>query len=396
MDLYDSKPKLLALDGQPVNAKKPKGQRYKGSPHKFRRYGESGLEISDVWRHFGDHADDLCLIRSMQTDSANHSNAMLAFHTGAQNFVRPSIGSWVAYGLGTESKSLPGFITLRPTRGHGSRVYSSAFLPSIFQGTPLGNDKVPANRIDLPHLKNASWSTSAQRQMLDYTQSVNARMAASTGTTPEMEGMIQSYERAFRLQSEATQLFDISDEPQHLLDLYGVDEKETDDFGRSCLLARRFAEAGVRYIQVNAAGWDHHGSIDRSLPRACQAVDKPIAGLLADLKQRGMLDETLVVCSGEFGRTATAEGAWDKAGRNHNSRAFTVWMAGGGTRGGLAYGATDELGAKAVEKPVHIHDLHATMLHLMGLDHERLTYDYHGRPFRLTDVHGEVVTEVLA
>ncbi len=396
MDLYDPKPKLRALDGQPVDKKKPKGQRYKGSPHRFRAHGQSGLELSEVWSHFSEHADDLCVVRSMATDSANHSNAMLQFHTGAQNFVRPSIGSWVTYGLGTESSSLPGFITLRPTRGHGSRVYSSAFLPSIFQGTPLGNDRIPAKQINLPHLQNAHWTSTEQREMLDFTQSMNADFSQTAGATPEMDGLIQSYERAFRLQTEATQLFDLSSEPQHVRDMYGVDNKATDDFGRSCLLARRFAEAGVRYIQVNDGGWDHHSRIDKSLPRACRAVDKPIAGLLTDLKQRGMLDDTLVVCSGEFGRTTAAEGAIATAGRGHNSRAFSIWMAGGGTRGGLAYGTTDELGGKVVADRVHIHDLHATLLHLMGLDHEQLTYNYHGRDFRLTDVYGKVVDGVLA
>ena len=211
-----------------------------------------------------------------------------------------------------------------------------------------------------------------------------------------MEGMIQSYERAFRLQTEATRLFDLSDEPQHTLDLYGVDDPTTDEFARSCLLARRFAEAGVRYIQVNGGEWDHHANIDADITQACRAVDKPIAGLLADLKQRGMLDETLVICSGEFGRGVAAQGAWETAGRNHNAQAFSLWMAGGGTRGGLAYGATDELGGKAVENRVHIHDLHATILRLMGLDHERLTYEYHGRKFRLTDVYGEVVKGIFS
>lgn len=395
MDLFDPKPELQKVDGQLVDKNKEPGPRYKGSPVKFRSHGESGLELGSVWEHLPRHADRLCLIRSMTTDTGNHSNAMLAFHTGSQNFVRPSMGSWAAYGLGTESNSLPGFITLKPTRMHGSRVHSSAFLPTIYQGMPLGDDSVPASKIGIVDLQNRRWSRDSQRKMLEFTQAHNRRLLQAGGSTPEMEGLIQSYERAFRLQTEATTLFDLSDEPQHVLDMYGVDEKTTDDYGRMCLLARRFAEAGVRFIQVNHGGWDHHGNIDASLPNTCRSVDQPMAALITDLEQRGMLDDTLVISSGEFGRTAVAEGTWQTAGRNHNKHGFTVWMTGGGARGGLAYGATDPLGVKAVEDKAHIHDLHATLLHLLGLDHERLTYRYHGRDFRLTDVFGEILHDVI-
>ena len=396
MDLFDPKPRLRELDGQPVDPSKPGGARWKGSPFQFHPSGESGLQLSELWSHLSRHADNLCLLRSLHTDSANHSNAMLAFHTGAQNFVRPSMGSWVAYGLGTESQSLPGFITIRPTRGHGSRVYSNAFLPSVFQGVPLGNDGVSAKDISIHHLQNAKWTAKEQRAILDLTQSLNAGYGEHAGPTRHMDGLIQSYERAFRMQIEASNLFDLSGESQQVLDLYGVGQRATDDVGRMCLLARRFAEAGVRYIQINHPGWDHHGNIDKGLRRACRAVDQPMAGLLTDLEQRGMLQDTLVISCGEFGRTATAEGKWESAGRNHNAAAFTAWLAGGGVRGGLAHGRTNELGTKAVERKVHIHDLHATMLHLLGIDHEKLTYTYHGRPFRLTDVYGRVVREIVS
>ena len=350
MDLFDPKPELRNIDGQLVDKKNGNGLRYKGSPVKFRACGQSGLELGSVWQSLAEHADRLCLIRSMTTDTNNHSNAMLAMHTGSQNFVRPSVGAWVAYGLGTDSKSLPGFVTLRPARAHGSRVYSNAFLPAIYQGTPLGSDGVPARELSMADLQNARWSAQAQRHMLDFTQARNRELLATGGSTPEMEGLIQSYERAFRLQFEATNLFDLSNESRHVLDLYGVDQTETDDFGRMCILARRFAEAGVRFIQLNHPGWDHHGNIDASLPNTCRAVDQPMAALLTDLAQRGLLDDTLVVSSSEFGRTATAEGSFETAGRNHNSKAFTVWMAGGGARGGMTYGATDPLGVEAVEK----------------------------------------------
>lgn len=390
MDLFDPKPELNARDGQEQGK-----QKLKAVKHPFASYGQCGMQLSSLLPNLGAHADDLCLVHSMHTDSANHSNAMLCFHTGAQNFVRPSVGSWVVYGLGSENESLPGFITIRPTRGHGSRVYSNAFLPSIYQGSALGHDGVPAKQASFRDLENPRWTPEQQRAQLQLTRLLNEQHRQNTATTPEMEGLIQSYELAFRMQTEAPELFDLADEPQHVLDAYGIEQEETDEMGRMCLMARRFAEAGVRYIQVNHGGWDHHGSIDSGLVRSCKAVDRPIGALLTDLKQRGLLDDTLVISSGEFGRTATAEGEGEKAGRNHNADAFSVWMAGGGVRGGLGYGSTDELGIKSVEQRAHIHDLHATMLHLLGLDHEQLTYRYAGRDFRLTDVYGRVLSDVL-
>ncbi|MCR9291472.1 MAG: DUF1501 domain-containing protein [bacterium] len=391
MDLFDNKPELNRRNGQDEN----KGK-LMGATHAFERYGQSGLEMSRLIPHLGRHADDICLLRSMVTDSNNHSNAMLCFHTGSQNFVRPSVGSWVVYGLGTENDSLPGFITIRPTRGHGSRVYSNAFLPAIYQGSAIGDSGVSAREMTFRDLHNSHLSTSQQRQQLDLTRVLNEHFHQQTAATSDMEGLIESYELAFRMQTESPKLFDLSDEPQHVLDAYGVNQKETDEVGRMCLLARRFAESGVRYIQVNHGGWDHHGSIVSGLERSCQAADQPIGALLTDLKQRGLLEDTLVVSSGEFGRTATAEGEGDKAGRGHNAAGFTLWMAGGGVRGGTIYGATDDLGVKAVEGRAHIHDLNATLLHLLGLDHQRLTYPYAGRDFRLTDVYGRVLHDIVS
>ena len=391
MDLFDPKPELRKRDGEQAGRRK-----LKAASHPFTSYGQSGMQLSRLLPKLGGHADDLCLVRSMHTDSNNHSNAMLCFHTGSQNFVRPSIGSWVVYGLGSENESLPGFITIRPSRGHGSRVYSSAFLPSVFQASALGHDGIPTKQARFRNLQNPYWTAAQQRQQLKLTRSLNNQYQNQTATTPEMEGLIQSYELAFRMQTQSPELFDLSDEPQHILDAYGADQKSTDDMGRMCLLARRFAEAGVRYIQVNHGGWDHHGSIANGIQRSCQAADGPIGALLTDLKQRGMLEDTLIVSSGEFGRTATGEGVGEKAGRGHNSAGFSIWMAGGGVRGGMTYGSTDDLGVNAVEGRAHIHDLHATMLHLIGLDHERLTYRYAGRDFRLTDVYGNVLSDIVS
>ncbi len=391
MDLFDPKPDLNQREGE-----KQGNRKLKGASYPFQNYGESGMEMSSLLPNLGQHADQMCQIRSMYTDSSNHSNAMLCFHTGSQNFVRPSVGSWVVYGLGSENDSLPGFITIRPTSGHGSRVYSNAFLPAIYQGSALGNSGVRTRDVTFRDLSNPHLTVAQQRRQLDLTRLLNERHQQQTASIPEMEGLIQSYELAFRMQVECPKLFDLSDEPQHILDAYGVDQNSTDEAGRMCLLARRFAEAGVRYIQVNHGGWDHHGSITSGLQKSCQAVDQPIGALLSDLEQRGLLEDTLIVSGGEFGRSATAEGEGDSAGRGHNAAGFTVWMAGAGVRGGMSYGATDELGVKAVENRAHIHDLNATMLHLLGLDHERLTYRYAGRDFRLTDLYGKVLDGILA
>ena len=394
MDLFDPKPRLNVDNGKMGDEKRKRA--FKGSPFKFEKHGQSGLEISEVLPFLSQHADDLCFIRSMQTDSANHSNASLCLHTGSANFVRPSVGSWVVYGLGSENESLPGFITIRPMRSLGSRLHSNAFLPAVCQGTAVGHDGVSAKQATIRYLRNADQSMAQQRTQLELVQALNRDFQGRTAVNPEMEGLIQSFELAFRMQTEAPKFFDLSDEPQSVLKMYGADKEPTAEYARQCILARRFAEAGVRFIQVNNSGWDHHGNIDNGLPKSSAQVDQPIAALLSDLKMRGMLKDTLVLFGGEFGRTATAEGEGEKAGRDHNADAFTVWLAGGGVRGGFAHGMTDEHGAKAVQDRVHVHDLHATILHLMGLNHEKLTYRYAGRDFRLTDVYGNVVKEVLA
>jgi hypothetical protein len=266
----------------------------------------------------------------------------------------------------------------------------------VYQGSALGDSGVAARDMTFRDLHNPHLTPDQQRRQLDFTRALNEHFHQRTAATPDMEGLIESYELAFRMQTESPKLFDLSDEPRHVLDAYGVNSKTNDEVGRMCLLARRFAEAGVRYIQVNHGGWDHHGSISSGLERSCQAADQPIGALLTDLKQRGLLEDTLVVSSGEFGRTATAEGEGAKAGRGHNASGFTLWMAGGGVRGGTIYGATDELGVKAVDGRAHIHDLNATLLHLLGLDHERLTYRYAGRDFRLTDVYGRVLHDIVS
>jgi hypothetical protein len=316
-------------------------------------------------------------------------------HTGASNLVRPSVGSWVTYGLGTENESLPGFVTISPLRAHGGvQNYSNAFLPAAYQGTPIGSADVPITQAEIPFLKSLELSSSRQRRQLDLIQRLNREHLTRAQRDPNIEGLIESFELAFRMQSEAPGLMKLDDESLATKALYGIGEKETDDFGRQCLLARRLAEAGVRYIQVSTGyKWDQHKDLVDGHSKIARATDRPIAGLLKDLKSRGLLDDTLVIWGAEFGRTPFAEG---ENGRDHNPQGFTMWMAGGGVRGGMAYGETDEYGHRATTDKVHVHDLHATVLHLLGLDHERLTYRYSGRDFRLTDVHGEVVTGILA
>ena len=392
MDLFDPKPELRKRDGQTDPARKDRT--LKGSPFRFAQYGASGMELSELQPHLASKADSLCLVRSMYTDSANHSNAVLCFHTGSQNFVRPSVGSWVLYGLGSGNESLPGFVTIRPTRGHGSRVYSNAFLPSRYQGVPLGHDGIAARDITINHLDNSQWSSEQQRLQREWLRQQNQEFL-SQNHSDEVEGLIEAYEMAARMQLHAPDVLNIDQEPQHIHELYGVDASPTDEMARMCLLARRMSESGVRFVQINHAGWDHHGSIDRSIRGSCERVDRPVAALIHDLEQRGMLHDTLVVMSGEFGRTAVGEGKGDATGRGHNEKGFSIWMCGGGVRPGTTYGATDELGVEAIENRVHYHDLHATILHLLGLDHERLTFRYAGRDFRLTDVYGKVVHELI-
>jgi hypothetical protein len=318
-------------------------------------------------------------------------------HTGTLNDFLPSMGSWISYGLGTENQQLPSYITILPPADE--RNYGSAFLPAIHQGTALQEVGVNPDRAPIRHLTDSSISRSMQRRRIDFIQSMNRRQLETLQQDQQMEGVIESFELAFRMQTETPKLVDLAGESKATLELYGIGEKPTDQFGRQCLLARRFAEAGVRFVQVSLGGWDHHGDIVNALPKNCATSDKPIAGLLTDLKSRGLLEDTLVLWGGEFGRTPHSQqngGTNDAPGREHNPHGFTVWLAGGGIKGGITHGTTDDYGYHAVDNAVHIHDVHATMLHLLGLDHERLTFQHHGRNFRLTDVAGNVVHKLIS
>jgi hypothetical protein len=385
MDTFDYKPELNAKNGEKLNKK----DELFGSPWKFRQRGESGLWISDVLPHLAECADNLCVIRSMQTDSSAHPLAMPQMHTGSFQFTRPSIGSWVLYGLGAENQDLPGFITINPSRVFGGPAnFGSAFLPPAYQGARIGWEGQSLKNARFRNISNSKIPSQIQRDQLELLRAMNDGYNET-----RVEGVIDSFELGTRMQSAAPKVMDISDESKETLDMYGVDQKRTDNFARQCLLARRFAEAGVRFIELGHGSWDHHRNLESGLERNCQEIDQPIAAMLKDLKQRGLLEETLVVWGGEFGRLPQLQYG---SGRGHNADGFTFFLAGGGTRGGYAHGATDELGHEAVDKAVHLHDLHATILHQLGLDHEKLTYRYGGRDFRLTDVHGRVVHEVVA
>jgi hypothetical protein len=409
MDTFDPKPRLTRDHGKPLPFKRPLtfaegnvGNLLK-SPWEFRRHGQSGIEVSELFPNVAKHVDDLCILRSMVGDSVAHGGAILQLHTGSNTFTRPSVGSWVVYGLGTENQNLPGFITLKPGLSHGgAKNWSSGFLPAAYQGTAVGHGGMNVEDLAIPieHLKNGTLTTDQQRYELEMLQKMNRQSAERRHNDPELEARIQAFELAFRMQVRAPEAFDISKESEATKRLYGLDEPETRDFGWQCLLARRLAERDVRFIQIsheyragNEVGWDAHSELIRLHTRTALQVDVPINGLLTDLKARGLLKDTLLVWGGEFGRTPIAQ-AGD--GRDHNPYGYTMWMAGGGVKGGTTYGATDEFGYYAVEDRMHIHDLHATILHILGLDHKRLTYFYGGRNFRLTDVAGEVAHKILA
>lgn len=390
-DTFDPKPELDKRDGQPGRAK---ARKLVGTQFPFRPRGESGLMISDACPHVAQHADDLCVLRGMHTDVPNHPAAMVHLHTGSFQFVRPSVGSWVLYGLGTENQNLPGFVTISPpVINGGPQNYGSAFLPAIYQGTPIGDIKTSVARAKIGNLENSFLKPQAQREQLDLIQAMNRDLLREREVDAQLEGVIESYELAFRMQTELPAVMDLSGEDEKTLNMYGVGEKRTDDFGRQCLLARRLVESGVRYVELCHEFWDHHSGLRKGLTDKCGATDQPIGALLADLKRRGLLKDTLVIWGGEFGRTPDTK---NKDGRDHNARGYTMWMAGGGVKGGFAHGVTDELGYEAIDGKVHLHDMHATLLHLLGLDHEQLTYRYAGRDFRLTDVAGRVVDEILA
>ncbi|HKB03886.1 MAG TPA: DUF1501 domain-containing protein [Gemmataceae bacterium] len=400
VDTFDPKPELTKHDGKPYPGQKPRVQFARtgdllASPWEFKPGGKSGLPVSDLFPHVRDRVDDLCVIRSVHADNSAHGGALLQLHTGSDTFVRPSIGSWVTYGLGSENDSLPGFVTICPTLGHGGvQNWSSAFLPAAFQGTPIGHAGIPCKNARINNVTNADTPTDLQRMQLDLLTQVNQRHLERSGPDAALEGRISSFELAFRMQTEAPGLMDLSDETKETLALYGIGDDRTDNFGRQCLLARRFAEKGVRFIQcTHSYKWDQHENLKKGHAKNAAEVDRPIAALLTDLKRRGLLKDTLVWWGGEFGRTPTAQGNRD--GRDHNPHAFSMWLSGGGVRAGTAVGATDDFGYYAVDNKVHMHDLHATILHLLGLDHERLTYRHAGRDFRLTDVAGRVVKEVV-
>lgn len=403
IDTFDPKPQLQKDDGKPLPFAKPRVQfaptnDLLASPWKFQKYGESGIEVSELFPNVARHVDDLCILNSVHGTNPAHGGALLKLHTGSDNFVRPSMGAWVSYGLGTENRDLPGFITICPTLAHGGVTnWGSAFLPAAYQGVPLGNASLPVEQARVGHIQSRHLSREAQRRQLDLLAEANREHLEQAGPHPGLEGRIDSFELAFRMQAAMPEAQDISQETAATQRLYGLEEKETAPFGKQCLMARRFAERGVRFVQVTHSDanvqWDQHSELKAGHTKNAKEVDLPIAGLITDLKQRGLLDDTLVLWGGEFGRTPTAQG---KDGRDHNPEGFTMWMAGGGVKRGFKYGATDEYGFYAVENKMHVHDLHATLLHILGLDHLRLTYRHAGRDFRLTDVHGQVATGVLA
>ena len=394
VDLFDYKPRLNQDSGKTYNTRR--AAKLLGSPWEFSRHGQSGLRVSELYGKLAKaHADKLCVINSMQTNLPNHPQAFVQMHTGNAQFVRPSMGAWTLYGLGTENENLPGFVTISPPSAlGGAQNYGSSFLPAIYQGMPIGREGQPVSQASLSNIANRRLDAEAQRIQLDLVQAMNREQLSREEFNPAIEGVIESYELAFRMQSELPEVMDTSSETQATLNLYGIGQgKESDNFGRQCLLARRMSEAGVRFIEVNHGNWDHHFNLEQAITRTTQQTDQPIAGLLTDLEQRGLLKDTLVVWGGEFGRTPYAQGT---NGRDHNNKGFSIWMAGGGVKGGMNHGSTDEYGAEAVDKKMPIHDWHATVLHLLGLDHERLTYNYAGRNFRLTDVYGNVAKEILA
>ncbi|MGE3803701.1 MAG: DUF1501 domain-containing protein [Gemmataceae bacterium] len=388
VDTFDYKPQLEKDDGKSRDGV-GRGRKLLASPWKFVPSGKSKLPISELFPEISRHADDMCLINSMHTDVPNHPQAFLMLHTGEFRFARPSVGSWILYGLGSENQNLPGFVTIAPPANlGGAQNYSNGFLPASFQGTSIANARSTIGNIENKHLP-----ADLQRKQLDLLQEMNQGLLARQKVDRDLEGVIDSFELAFRMQNSLPEVLDFGKESAKTLDMYGIGSGQTDNFGRQCLMARRLCEAGVRYVEICHENWDTHGNLRQRVSGNSRQIDRPIAGLLTDLKQRGLLQDTLVLWGGEFGRTPTAQG---NDGRDHNAAGFTMWLAGGGVKGGIRYGATDEHGAVAVENKVHHHDLHATLLHLLGIDHQRLTYRYGGRDYSLTDIHGRVVKDIMA
>ena len=404
VDTFEYKPLLQRDHGKPLPFDKPKVTFAKtgnllASPWKFKPYGQCGHKVSELFPNVARHVDDICFLHGVHGTNPAHGGALLKLHTGADNFVRPSMGAWVGYGLGTENENLPSLVTICPTLAHGGlNNWGSAFLPAHYGGTPIGNASLKAKDAKVHHIKNPKWTVGQQRAQLDFLKQINQDHLAGM-PSPVLESRINSFELAYRMQTAMPEIQDIRGETDATRKLYGLDEAVTEDFGRQCLMARRFAERGVRFVQVSHSDskvqWDQHGNLKKGHAEKASEVDKPIAGLLHDLKSRGLLDDTLVLWSGEFGRTPTVQGA-GMDGRDHNPWGFTMWMAGGGVKGGFAHGATDDYGFYAEQQKMHIHDVHATVLHLLGLDHEKLTYRYAGRDFRLTDISGHVAREIFA
>ena len=398
VDTFDHKPALRRDAGKPLPFDKPRIQfaktgNLRPSPWEFKPYGQCGAWVSDLFPHVGSLADELCFIKSVHGTNEAHGGALLKLHTGSDTFVRPSMGSWISYGLGTENQNLPSFITINPTLGHGGvGNWSSAFLPATHQGTPIGGSQGKKDHASIAYLGEGA-DHAQQRAQLDLLAEINRSHLIETGPDPELEARIQSFELAFKMQTEAPQVFDLSGETPATRQLYGLDDPKTETFGRQCLQARRLSERGVRFVQVTHGYWDQHEKLTEDHGRLAHEVDRPIAGLLRDLKSRGLLEDTLVWWGGEFGRTPTVQGT---DGRDHHPHAFTMWLAGGGVKPGFSYGKTDEYGFYLADEKVHIHDFHATLLYLLGLEHERLTYRFGGRDFRLTDVDGKVVREIVS
>ncbi len=403
VDTFDPKPRLARDNGKPLPFAMPKLVRTKtgnllASPFKFSKRGKSGIEVTDLLPELGGCIDDICVIRSMFADNINHNGACLQMNTGEQAFSRPSWGSWLLYGLGTENQNLPGYVVISPAQpAQGAPLWGSSFLPAAYQGTLVADLKNPIN-----DLKNAQFSPKVQQRQLAVLKQLDELHLRNRRDENDLNARIASFELAFRMQRKAPEAFDIGAESQQTAKLYGIGEPVTDLFGKQCLMARRLVERGVRCVNVyhtetshrkSCQLWDQHGGLRAELPNNCAAVDRPIAGLLKDLKARGLLDDTLVIWGGEFGRTPTAE---SNDGREHHPFGFSMWLAGGGIRGGMVHGATDEFGWHSVENKVHVHDLHATLLYLMGIDHKKLTFRYSGRDYRLTDVAGEVVHSIIA
>jgi hypothetical protein len=399
LDLFDYKPELAKRDGQLPPAELLKDYRSAfinpnsallGSKFKFERHGQSGIEFSELLPHTGKMADDLCVIRSMQTDAVNHAPAQIMMNTGSQQFGRPSLGAWTLYGLGSQAENLPGYVVLSSAKGTsgGASNWGCGFLPTMYAGIPFRASGDPILYLSNPR----GIDDVTQRASLDAIERLNQRSLVDSGD-PEVAARIQGYEMAAQLQQSAPDLMDLGKESKETLELYGVEPGKA-GYARNCLLARRLIERGVRFVQLFHEAWDQHGNLAKDLQKNCRETDQASAALVQDLKQRGLLEDTLVIWGGEFGRTPMVQGGTD--GRDHHNRGFTMWLAGGGVKGGHVHGATDDLGFNVVRDPVHVHDLNATILHQLGFDHTKLTYRYQGRDFRLTDVHGEVVRGILA